>query len=677
MKIQYKEQTPLILITIFYILIRILFSQLHLSGEKITFPFLNYNLTNNTLMIICLIILILGICSLYYLGKVIFQSSLWKRIWEGYLRNRKMKVFILSLLFLSLIGDLYGLFFVFPFETWRLKIEVLKYLDIILFTSIFLLTFKTNWSQKILTVSQPIKEFILKMDRKYFILLFMIIGVSIPATISWFLLDHIPHNSGAADYLFQAKIFKQGKFYVEYHPYKDFFEHDNMVINNGKWYIMQTPGWPILLVFGLLFDCPWLINPMLFSLTLLLFYLIGKNIYSDRIGRISVCLALVSPFLVFRSSEMLAHPSNLLFISLFVYLFIKIIKGGGIIYAFLCGLAGGFSCFIRPIESVGVIFPFAIYFIYLTLSKKINGWKFISVTIGYFLMVTGWLFYNYKTSGHPFLTGYNVAAMTLKLSPLYEFGKLPEVSLLGGWGFRYPNIFGWEKDVTLMHTPLTGMIIGLSRYAILNKDLFEWPIPSYSIIFLLFLLTTKKSINIYSRLFIASLFSLLIFYLPMKAHSDDGSARYFFLAILPLILLTAKGLNWDDDRNLKGLLSEKMLVLIVLCELWMVVIGLPQWVNLYSNSYRYVNTQLRDIVIAKDIKNAVVFIKDENLPGYIPRCGFIFNDKIPLEKNSVIYARDLGKKNHLLMDYYPTRKYYLYSRDPKNNQPLFGEILNE
>ena len=81
---------------------------------------------------------------------------------------------------------------------------------------------------------------------------------------------------------------------------------------------------------------------------------------------------------------------------------------------------------------------------------------------------------------------------------------------------------------------------------------------------------------------------------------------------------------------------------------------MPASVKFYRNAF-YRNgskTDLLDMVYRDNITNAIVFV-DPNMYTNV------FRANSPTLDGEVIYARNLGERNRLLMEYYPNRKYYL------------------
>ncbi len=168
------------------------------------------------------------------------------------------------------------------------------------------------------------------------------------ALIAYTVLDGIPHVEDSIAQLFQAKIFKQGMLCAPLPPYKEFFDYTN-IINDEKWYSQYPPGHSLLLTAGLLAGVPWLIGPLLGTLSLVLFYLVTKTIYDEqRIIMASSCLLLLSPFFLFMSSSYMNHTSTLFFLLLFLYAYLQDVCIGSPLVCPLAGLSLGYAATSGP-----------------------------------------------------------------------------------------------------------------------------------------------------------------------------------------------------------------------------------------------------------------------------------------------------------------------------------------
>ena len=103
---------------------------------------------------------------------------------------------------------------------------------------------------------------------------------------------------------------------------------------------------------------PWLIGPLLGTLSLALFYLVTKTMYDDRrIIMLSSCLLLLSPFFLFMSSSYMNHTSTLFFLLLFLYAYLKMFASDSPWWALLAGLSLGYAAAIRPLDAAAFAAP--------------------------------------------------------------------------------------------------------------------------------------------------------------------------------------------------------------------------------------------------------------------------------------------------------------------------------
>ena len=459
--------------------------------------------------------------------------------------------------------------------------------------------------------------------------------------IAYTVLDGIPHVEDSIAQLFQAKIFKEGRLYAPLPPHKEFFDYTN-IINDEKWYSQYPPGHSLLLTAGLLIGAPWLTGPLLGTLSLLLFFLVTRTMYSDhRILTMGSCLLLFSPFFLFMSSSYMNHSSTLFFLLLFLYAYLKIFSSDSRLYPLLAGLSLGYAVTIRPLDAVAFSAPFMCYALYCLYRKReISTQQMVYFVIGTSFMVLLLLTYNKLTTGHPFVFGYQKKYQSLGFLGASQFG--PPHTLKGG----------------VINT--SNNLIGLNQY------LFEWPLPSLMFILIFLAISVKK--NRWDYLMLSSSLTLMVSY-AFYFYQDlcFGPRNYYSLTPF-LIMFTARGVlelpNWLRERGFDAKRSEATLYLILFFSIiYMLSFSLPSLIKKYSNDYWWVTNKIHKAVKAQSISNAIVFIDVWYPPGItepnrIPYgSGFQFNS--PDLKDDVIYAMDLREKNGELMGAFPDRNYYL------------------
>ncbi len=460
---------------------------------------------------------------------------------------------------------------------------------------------------------------------------------------SYFLFEHIPHTMDSIAQVFHGKIFAEGMVTAPSPPHREFFDLINSrdqttMINNGKWYSQFPSGHSFLLMLGHFFDAPWIINPLLGSLTIVLLYFLGKELYGETIGRLSATLGALSPFIFFMSSEFMNHTSALFFFTAFMLFFAKTMRTGKIVHAIIAGAALGMILNIRPLTAFALAIPFCCYGAFLLATKFRKFWSPLLAIVFMVLVFAAILLgFNALTNGDPFLFGYEVL-----YGPKHDpgFGN-------GPWGEP--------------HTPLKGLHQTLNDLNGVNKFLFEWPVPSLIFVFLLFASMTK---NKWDYLLLAAFLSLAAAYFFYWFQEWRFGPRFLYESSAALILLTARGIQRLPVliREIGGLaisvrkVRAATAIFIAVCVVVALVGNVPSLIQQYGDSFGSVNAEVLEIVKARGIKKAIIFTRSNY--------GSVFTANSPLLDNEIIYARDLFEKNYLLMNEFPGYEYYV--ADGKN-----------
>ncbi|MDH7512696.1 MAG: glycosyltransferase family 39 protein [Clostridiales bacterium] len=474
---------------------------------------------------------------------------------------------------------------------------------------------------------------------------------------SYFIFDHIPHINDEIAYLFQAKIFKSGRLYAPSPPCREFFDFPH-IINNGRWYSMYPPGFPFLLMLGLIFGIPWMVNPLLAGLSILIFYYLGKEIYDQRIGFIASLLGAASTWFLLMSSTMMSHTSSLFFNALFLLFLFRSLKNPTLLNGMLAGGFLGVALLIRPYNAVLLSLPFLIVFAFRFLKsfrrRRKNALGFISTL---FLFVLCLLIYNLMTNSNLFQVGYVVC-----------YGR----DVLPGLGRAAVSEFSL--------TPLRAAQNILIYVKNINTDLFGWPFSSFMALIPLAGFWRIKAERRKSDIFlIAGFFSLLAGFFFYWGTFPLLGARLIFECVIPLVLLSARGL----DMVLRGIeriprranrkiakfgFSAALMIFIFYAFLF----RLPRWVwpndtedpkKTIGRNFSGTAPDIHACLKQLNLNNVLVVMKFLNHPPlYFPSggwgSGFLYND--PDLSSGVIYARDNGERNQELYRCFPGRDILMY-----------------
>jgi len=512
--------------------------------------------------------------------------------------------------------------------------------------------------------------------------------------ISCAVFRHIPHVSDSICYVFQGRVFASGRVWVPAAWDDYFFRFEGIVNDHGRMYAIVPFGHSLLLALSSLVRAEWLVNPLLGTLTLSVLYHLGKETGGETVGRLAALLGLFSPFLIFMSSEYMNHASALLLTSLFLLFFLRLTRTRRLLDAALAGAAMALLVNTRPLNALALAVPAAGFGLWLLLHTPRSALRnpllphFGIIAVGALLGLLLFLGYNWLLTGNPLLSGYQAYARLLLHQPNWGLG----------FGVRGPDTWG-------SHTPARGLIQTLTNLNALNRYLFESPFPGLLLVLLLFL---GWGLSRDSRLGNPGLFPLspadwllLAVLLALPAayffywYEDlCFGPRFLYETIAPALVLSSRGvlqlpglaaglshfsagtvpefplrkpgtvpsagdcpLCADARQKARGFLLAGALLSLVT----MLAINLPPLLRFYARDFWGVGTRIAEQVRRNKVNNAVVFIQSDflyygNVWDSYYGAGFLGNT---LDfQGPVVYARDQGDENYLLMMNLPGRRYY-------------------
>ncbi|GJQ19904.1 MAG: hypothetical protein HBSIN02_02590 [Bacteroidia bacterium] len=480
---------------------------------------------------------------------------------------------------------------------------------------------------RLLAAYRRARGLVLESPRPRFLASVFSLSLAATISVSTFVFDRIPHVQDSVAQLFHAKMFARGSLFAPAPPAPEFFEFLQMILRD-RWFSQYPPGHTVLLSAGVMAGAPWLVNPLLGSLSLILLYGVGVQLSGERVGRLAALLGLFSPFLLFMSSEFMNHTTALFFFLAFVYFLFRAIDGKRVHDGILSGLSLGWLVMTRPYSAAALAVPFLLYAVVLVVRRTSALFRAAAGFVPAFGVMLLLLFlFNWATTGHPLVFGFQ--------------------SL---WGSRVnPGFF--EVNAGQLHTPWKGLTQTLANLVGFNKYLFEWPVPS--LLFVTVLLGLRR-MRTRELLLAASGAMLAGAYLLYWFQDWCFGPRFLFEASGPAILLTAVAID-----EIPSLLKERLRLPLSLETIRMSAAGmvlilitlglcfnLPAHLRHYGNSYWGVDGRALKTVRQAGIDRGIVFVSS----GY----GGLFPQNDPLLEKGPIFARDLGERNQKLLRLYPT-----------------------
>ena len=491
----------------------------------------------------------------------------------------------------------------------------------------------------------------------------VLLAVTFPAylLLGWFVFQKFPSTPDEFAYLFQARILASGSVTTLAHPLQEFFKSAFIAESEGRLFSIMPPGWSFFLVPWVWAGAPWIANPLLSSLSVLLVFLIGKSVYNRTTGCVAAFLMAVSPFFAYMSGTFFAHPLTLFLVLAATYGYIRIDKGGkrGSAYVVL-GIVMGTIPIVHHLD-IFLLFPVFVLLAvrFLRASGRIRGRIFLlAVTLlTVFVVFTSW--YNVRLTGSPTQVPHEAY-----LDDENFLGEIPThtsiigISSFGQLKVRIRRLLAQVFQLNLAMFPLAPVLIFLP---ILLPGRSKWDV----------ILTCSVLCVLFAYLFYWCRGGLQL------------GPRYYYPAAGFLYLLIVRGfcaLFGHADRRPKGNGSHGRLQRAVSLAFLLVVCF---QVGLSSGILRMLKDAADYAILLEDvggwferrgIRNALVFIspspEDKNTDAVKI---FLRVRNEPDFSDTNLTASDRGEKNRDLMDFYPERRYFLYEIDI--NRMVGGEEM--
>jgi hypothetical protein len=466
-------------------------------------------------------------------------------------------------------------------------------------------------------------------------------------------------------YQFMAKVFASGALGSPAPPVPEAFDMWFVEVRDGIRYGVQIPGWPLTLAIGMFFGVPWLVNPVIAAISIVLAHALARRLIDRGTANVSVLLLATSPWFLILSSVYQPHAVTLL-AALASWLGIhRAMTEDGLVWPFAAGLAAGFAFLVRPMD--GILIGGS-GFLYAALAHRPRGFGLTRMTT--FVMgcvATGaiGLLLNYALTGDLFTYAMNAYFDRAWGVGANRLGFGAEVGQL--WGVLDPIPgHGW-RDVLFN--------LNLNLFA-LNYELYGWGVGSL-FLFAVHLLWGRLNKQDWMWLFFIA-WSLAMFSLYWFNGGTDYGPRYWYATLFPLVLLTVRGLDtlvatidqWVPDRSVGA--RAGLLIALLACS-GVVVFGSWRVVGKYID-YRHKNPLVLEYLESGTFGERGLVVVDA--VGKMEYAALELNDLIPGEHGPV-FARDLGPETTAaLMKAFPDRPVYrLILRAPMGRKTAIVERI--
>jgi hypothetical protein len=409
-------------------------------------------------------------------------------------------------------------------------------------------------------------------------------------------LEGLPHLPDSVTYLLQANWLLAGDLWGSVSNLQGHLDVPYTYVVGERWLGHYLPGWPLLLSIGLAIGAPWLINPILGGLFVMLLYLTGRELDGPVTGLIAATLGVLSPMARLIFGSMLSHAAaaTLILAGLWLLLVARRLKTWPV--AALSGIALGLAFGIRPLSAAATAVPLAALVagdLFARHDRDARG-RFLAWIIGGAAAMLPTFVANHLITGNAFTFPYSLAQGSMYFAANLPFGIRNTDVLLYSAG----NIllgWGWPQFVGPF-----------------------WVALALAFALVPFLLRRGRATDV---LLAAMVGSVMVALLGSRGHGLHGfGPRYLFEVFAPLYLLTARGFVELARQRFNGYEVERRFHIAVSTLLFVILCGtaavaLPHRLGLYR-AYNGIDGSLEQQVSDTGLDRALVLLPPEDWRGW-------------------------------------------------------------
>jgi hypothetical protein len=462
------------------------------------------------------------------------------------------------------------------------------------------------------------------------------------SSLNYFIYERHPHIPDEITDFQHAKYLADGALTSPAPSVPDAFDVYLMQVDGDRWYPAAPVGWPAVLSLGVLLKAPWLVNPALAGLNMILIYLLVQEIFSRYTARMSLLLLCTSPWYVFMGMSFMTHMSTLTCALCAALAICKARKSGKAIWGWLGGGAVGMVSLIRPLEGLIVASLLGLWSIGLG-GKRLKTSAIMGLVIGSIMVGSVVLFYNRYLTGDP------------TVFPINEYCDQKFGPKSNALGFGPERGMGWPIDPFPGHSPIDALVnANLNTFSI-NIELYGW---STGCLILAALLVFSGVLKRGDYIMIAVITAVFIphFFYYFSGGPDFG-ARYWFLMLIPLVALTVRGMDTLETKlnnraTNPSFASARVKVGVLSLCFFTLVNYFPWRATDKYHHYRGMRPDIRKLASEYGFGRSLVLIRGD----YIDYPSAWFYNPIDLRADAPIYAWDRNSEIRTqLLNAYPDR----------------------
>jgi hypothetical protein len=465
---------------------------------------------------------------------------------------------------------------------------------------------------------------------------------ALAAVLNVFVYQSHPHVEDEVVYMIHARSLAQGSLDLPAPPSTDGFEVYLMRVDGDRWYASTPPGWPLALSIGYLIGLPWLVNPILGGLNLLAIAFLVYRLYGDSTARWTVTLLAISPWYVFMAMNFMTHTFTLTCALAGAVAVEKARDSNAVLWAAIAGFSIGVLSWIRPMEGALIAVLLGLWSLGVGGRRRLPVAAVATLVAATALTAVAIFPYNAYLTGDP--TYFPIQAYVD-----HVFGQDTNAM-----GFGPERGLGWTGLDPLPGHGLVDVAINFAlNLSLVNLELFGW--GAGSLLFLGFFFVSG-GVRRFDLPVLAVLVSIPALYsLYWFSGGPDFGARYWYLIIVPCVVLSVRGVQRLADRLASGVsqptVARRGVALSVLSFSVIALLTFFPW-RAVDKYYHYLGMRpdIRVLAEEHDFGRSLVLVQGDQVPDYESAAAF---NPLDLQSDVPIYAwdRDENTRREVLAAY--------------------------
>jgi len=347
-----------------------------------------------------------------------------------------------------------------------------------------------------------------------------------------FVYQRHPHVPDEVQYLFQARYLAEGRIAIDVPPVSRAFETYLTTASSHGWYSVVPPGWPAVLGAGAFLGAEHWVNPVLSGLNVLLVALLLHRLYGSYVRKMGVLLLAASPWQLFLGMSYMPQPATLTIALLAALALDRSRRTDRATWAWLGGAALGFLAMVRQLDALIAAAAIGLWALGFG-GRRVRPAAIAGLVVAALAASSVLLVYNDHFTGSP--TRFPIM--------VYNDGLFTPGA--NDYGFGSNRGMGWALDPRPGHDLIDGAINTNLNLTATQVELFGWSCGS--LFFALFFVVRGR----FERADRAMLGVIVIvcaaYFANYFSGGPDFGARYWYLALPPLIALSVRGISALND----------------------------------------------------------------------------------------------------------------------------------